>query len=53
MACDRIATMGGDGIGPEVAAAAAEALMQPRARTRDLGGEASTRGATDAVIEAL
>ena len=39
--------------GDRIEAAVAAALVDPRARTRDIGGTASTREATDAVIKAL
>jgi isocitrate/isopropylmalate dehydrogenase len=64
----KIAEIGGDGIGPDVVAeavrglaaagdrieaAVAKALQEPGARTRDIGGSASTRAAGEAVIRAL
>ena len=39
--------------GKRIEAAVAKALEDPLARTRDIGGEASTRAAGDAVIRAL
>jgi isocitrate/isopropylmalate dehydrogenase len=65
----RIAEIGGDGIGPDVVAeavrvldaagdrieaAVAKACQEPGARTRgDIGGNATTRAAGEAVIRAL
>ena len=64
----RIAEIGGDGIGPDVVAeavrgldaagdrieaAVAKARQEPEARTRDIGGNATTRAASEAVIRAL
>jgi isocitrate/isopropylmalate dehydrogenase len=64
----RIAEIGGDGIGPDVVAeavrvldaagdrieaAVAKALQEPEARTRDIGRNATTRAASEAVIRAL
>jgi isocitrate/isopropylmalate dehydrogenase len=46
---DPLATAAGD----RIEAAVTKALQDPRARTRDIGGEASTRAAGDAVIKAL
>lgn len=46
---DPLATAAGD----RIEAAVAKALQDPRARTRDIGGAASTRGAGEAVIKAL
>jgi len=40
-------------VGDRIEAAVAKALQVPKARTRDIGGEASTRAAGDAVIKAL
>ncbi len=40
-------------VGDRIEAAVAKALQDPKARTRDIGGEASTRAAGDAVIKAL
>jgi 3-isopropylmalate dehydrogenase len=40
-------------VGDRIEAAVAKALQDPKARTRDIGGEASTRAAGDAVITAL
>ncbi|MFQ5777982.1 MAG: hypothetical protein ACE5IP_08240 [Terriglobia bacterium] len=45
----RVTLIPGDGIGPEVAAAA----RQGRHRTRDLGGTTSTTEFTDAVVAAV
>ena len=39
--------------GDRIEAAVAKALQDPRTPTRDIGGEASTRAAGDAVIKAL
>lgn len=64
----RIAEIGRDGIGPDVVAeavrvldaagdrieaAVAKALQEPEARTRDIGRNATTRAASEAVIRAL
>jgi 3-isopropylmalate dehydrogenase len=46
---DPMATTAGD----RLEAAVGRAVQDPRARTRDIGGEASTRAAGDAVIKAL
>jgi 3-isopropylmalate dehydrogenase len=46
---DPLATAAGN----RIEAAVAKALQDPKARTRDIGGEASTRAAGDAVIKAL
>jgi 3-isopropylmalate dehydrogenase len=40
-------------VGDCIEAAVAKALQDPTSRTRDIGGEASTRAAGDAVIKAL
>jgi len=64
----KIAEIGGDGIGPDVVAeavrvlaaagvrieaAVAKALQEPGARTRDIGGNATTRAVGEGVIRAL
>ncbi len=64
----RIAEIGRDGIGPDVVAeavrvldaagnrietAVAKARQEPEARTRDIGRNAITRAASEAVIRAL
>jgi isocitrate/isopropylmalate dehydrogenase len=64
----KTAEIGGDGIGPDVVAeaarvlaaagdcieaAVANAVQEPGARTRDIGGNATTRAAGEAVIRAL
>ena len=59
----KIAEIGGDGIGSDVVGEAvrvldavvgvAKALQEPGARTRDIGGNATTRAAGAAVIRAL
>jgi isocitrate/isopropylmalate dehydrogenase len=64
----KIAEIGGDGIGPDAVAEAvrvldaagdrietamAKARQEPGARTRDIGGNATTRAAGEVVIRAL